>query len=152
MKQTAAPWKYEKAAEMRANPSPGEAALWAELKYGLHGFRFEPQFVLYGYIADFYCEAARLCVEVDGGHHLSPKRARHDEKRDRILRDCYGVKTLRVADCRCLRALPGVMEEIGAELVGTRQRLLDDFKPARRQPKPMLTPYRGYFSRPKVWR
>ncbi|WP_421762453.1 DUF559 domain-containing protein [Devosia sp.] len=31
---------------------------------------------------DFYCAAARLCVEVEGTDHDSPEQAGHDERRD----------------------------------------------------------------------
>ena len=49
-----------------------EGLLWRALKgRKLDGLQFRKQHPLGPYILDFYCDAARLCVEVDGGTHSS---------------------------------------------------------------------------------
>ena len=56
------------AKQLRANPAAGEAALWSRLRASRMGFRFRRQAILRGWIADFWCPAKRLVVEVDGCH------------------------------------------------------------------------------------
>jgi very-short-patch-repair endonuclease len=58
--------------------------MWSALRRrGVHGWKFRRQFVIGGYVVDFYCVAARLAVEVDGPVHLA--RSAYDEARDAHL-------------------------------------------------------------------
>ena len=54
---------------------------------------------------DFYCDRARLCVEVDGASHELTME--HDLARDRYL-ERWGILTLRVPACDVLDNLQGV--------------------------------------------
>jgi very-short-patch-repair endonuclease len=45
---------------------------------------------------DFYCPAARLVVEVDGGYHTEPVRKRADARRDSRLAKA-GYRVVRVS-------------------------------------------------------
>ena len=47
------------------------------------------------YIADFYCAAARLVIEVDGAEHTEIARMARDERRDEYLRS-LGYQVLRI--------------------------------------------------------
>lgn len=52
-----------------------------------------------GYVADFYCPACRLVVEVDGKHHLEPEQARLDATRDAAMaRAGIGVMRIQARD------------------------------------------------------
>ena len=42
------------------------------------GLRFRRQQPIGPFVVDFYCSAARLIVELDGGQHADPVRARYD--------------------------------------------------------------------------
>jgi len=46
--------------------------------------RFFRQYVLFGYILDFYCPTLKICIEMDGGIH--DDKEDYDEKRDENLR------------------------------------------------------------------
>jgi very-short-patch-repair endonuclease len=82
----------QRAAEMRGELNPAEAALWAQLKGRALGFR--RQVVVLGrYIADFLAPAVRVIVEVDGGYHA--RRERADARRDEKLRRA-GYRVVRV--------------------------------------------------------
>ena len=71
-------------------------------KTGLH---FRRQHAVGPYVLDFYCDRARLCVEVDGpSHELTSE---HDSVRDRHL-ERWGVQTLRVPAREVLHNLQGV--------------------------------------------
>ena len=61
---------------------------------------------------DFYCDSARLCVEVDDRSHEF--RLAHDAARDRWLA-MQGVRTLRIAAQDVLGNLGGVVQYIAAQ-------------------------------------
>lgn len=74
-----------------------EVLLWKALKGGkLDGLRFRKQHPLGPYVLDFYCDAAKLCVEVDGGSHSAGARPLRDEFRDAWLAK-LGIRTLRIS-------------------------------------------------------
>lgn len=58
------------ARRMRREMTPGEWCLWQRLRANRFcGLHFRRQQVIDGFIADFYCHAARLVVEADGDVH-----------------------------------------------------------------------------------
>ncbi|HCG30677.1 MAG TPA: restriction endonuclease, partial [Chloroflexi bacterium] len=60
----------DRARELRQSMTPAEEWLWEALRGGrLDGLKFRRQQVIGGYIADFYCDAAGLVIEVDGPVH-----------------------------------------------------------------------------------
>ena len=82
------PAKYEKAVEMRNNPTRAEAAMWDILRNEVYqnfpDHIFYRQSVNYGYILDFYCPTLRLGIEVDGSTHNG--RENYDYRRDNSLK------------------------------------------------------------------
>jgi very-short-patch-repair endonuclease len=65
--QQVSPELKARAKELRQEMTPAESKLWQRLRAGrLEGFHFRRQQIIGGYIADFYCHAAGLVVEVDG--------------------------------------------------------------------------------------
>jgi very-short-patch-repair endonuclease len=78
------------------------------------GLPFRRQQVIHGFIADFYCEALGLVVEIDGGIHEQQKD--YDIMRDRIITQ-YGLKVIRFTNDDVIiqvdRVLAKVMEEAG---------------------------------------
>ena len=69
---------YERARQLRRDMTPAETILWKHLRnrrFG--GVKFRRQQPIDYYIADFFCPAARLIIELDGdsllgGCQLSP--------------------------------------------------------------------------------
>ena len=103
-----------RAADMRANLNPAEAALWEALRARRLGVVFRRQVVLCGrYIADFYAPALRLVVEVDGGCHEQRRAA--DARRDRVLSRA-GYRVLRLPAeqvlCELLEAVARIRREL----------------------------------------
>ena len=49
--------------------SKPERLLWGALRKNKLGLRFRKQHPAGPYVLDFYCDSARLCVEVDGESH-----------------------------------------------------------------------------------
>jgi very-short-patch-repair endonuclease len=97
------PWgrRTKKATEalallLRTNMTKAEALFWRHLKVRQKSWKhqFLPQQIVIGYIPDFYCEALKLAVEIDGRVH-----DRRDVKRNDVLRtrrlNKVGVTVLR---------------------------------------------------------
>lgn len=96
---------------MRKQPTEAEAALWLRLRHRQLRFRFRRQHPIAGYIVDFYCPAARLAIEVDGGGHADDAQRQYDELRTRIL-SARGIEVMRVWNHEVLRDLDAVLELI----------------------------------------
>lgn len=90
---------YARARQLRWAMTEPERTLWAMLRKKQHALRFRKQHPVGRYVLDFYCAAAKLCVEVDGPVHHDPERVQRDAARDNWLRG-QGVKIIRfsVAD------------------------------------------------------
>jgi very-short-patch-repair endonuclease len=102
----------ERARMLRQESSKAEQVLWSRLRdRSLLGLKFRRQQVLAGFILDFYCHAAKLAVEVDGGQHDEPDGRLHDVRRDAVLRG-LGVHVLRFWNNEVLTNLAGVLETI----------------------------------------
>lgn len=102
-----------RAAEMRADASPPERALWAALVNRKLDVSFLRQVPLAGYICDFVAASHKLIVEVDGAHHA--RRAGADARRDaRLAR--LGYRVVRLEAQLVLRQLPLALERIRAAL------------------------------------
>lgn len=83
----------EMAKALRKEMTPAERLLWDRLNNKqLLNVRFRRQHPIYRFIADFYCHAARLVVEVDGGIHNSQKE--YDEGRTAEM-ERFGIKVIR---------------------------------------------------------
>jgi very-short-patch-repair endonuclease len=74
--------------------TPEERILWQHLRHHqVDGLQFRRQYVIEGFIVDFYCPAALLVIEVDGSVHAQQQV--YDDERDRVL-DMHGLRILRV--------------------------------------------------------
>jgi len=73
-----------RAQEMRREMTPQERHLWYDF-LRQHPLRFRRQSVIYHYIADFYCDGAKLVIEVDGSQHARPDAREYDWMRTLTL-------------------------------------------------------------------
>jgi very-short-patch-repair endonuclease len=107
--------KRQRAKELRKNMTPEEALLWRELRTNkLAGRHFRRQQVIDGFIVDFYCHAASLIVEVDGGIHDTQKE--QDAERDAHLVS-RGFRILHVTN-----------DEVNSDLQGVLRKILENLK------------------------
>ena len=108
----------ERARKMRNNPTEPEKRLWRHLSNGqLGGFKFRRQEVIGRAIADFYCPAADLIIEVDGETHADVER---DRRRDAYLGG-FGIAVLHVTNQDVMRNVEGVLVLISNALaIGDR--------------------------------
>ena len=106
----------DRARALRQRATWAETLLWRWLRdRRFAGYKFRRQSPAAGYILDFYCEEARLCIELDGSRHGFPEAQRHDEDRDRKLAE-LGVKTLRFWNSRLRREGQSIRDTIFREL------------------------------------
>jgi len=109
----------DRAKRLRRKMDLPEVLLWKRLQRDqLAGLRFRRQHPIGDYILDFYCDAAKLAVEVDGYSHDVADRPVRDEYRDRWLKQ-KGVTTLRIPARDVLKAMEDVLATILATASGT---------------------------------
>jgi len=65
------------------------------------GFEFRRQHPIGPYVLDFYCDSAKLAVEIDGFAHATGDRPDREQRRDAWLEQ-RGIHTLRI-DARDVR-------------------------------------------------
>ena len=103
------PDKLAFAKQLRREMTPAERRLWMALsRNALDGFHFRRQQVIEGYIADFYCDAAKLVIELDGGVHQ--EQWRYGELRDKAISD-LGTRVLRISN-EAMLDIESVVEHI----------------------------------------
>ena len=101
-----------KARTLRRKLTLPEVLVWTALRgRRLDGVRFRRQHPVGPYILDFYCEDARLAVEIDGQGHEHPDVFAHDERRSAWLNQ-HGVSVMRIAARDVLDDLEDVLARI----------------------------------------
>ena len=104
--------KQERARAFRRYMTPEEAQLWQRMRANqMDGLRWRRQQVICGFIADFYCHAAGVVVELDGGIHLC--QADYDRARDEVLARS-GLLVLRFSNDEVRTDLDRVLAHIRA--------------------------------------
>ena len=87
-----------------------EKVLWQALRTNrLNGWHFRRQQIIGGYIADFYCHAASLVIELDGGIHAAQKD--YDQERSELI-NLHGIEVVRLKNEQVLQDLPKVLKDI----------------------------------------
>ena len=96
------------ARDLRQSGTDAERKLWYQLRAGrLNGMKFRRQHPIPPYIVDFYREARKLVVELDGSQHNEEV----DRERTRFL-EAQGLKVLRYWDNEVLQQMEAVLEAI----------------------------------------
>ena len=104
------PRMTKRARELRTNATVPERILWGMLRMQqLNGLKFRRQHPVGPYVADFYCPAAKLIVELDGLSHVG--RRKEDDRRTEYLAS-RGLKVLRLTNDDVLKHPEAVTELI----------------------------------------
>lgn len=102
----------EFARQLRREQTDAERLLWSLLRdRRLAGLKFRRQHPVEPYIVDFYCHAARLAIELDGGQHNEPDERAKDSKRSAFL-EKRGIRILRFWNNDVLQNTEGVLQAI----------------------------------------
>ena len=90
--------------------TPPERKLWYEFLSGLPE-KFTRQKPLGSYIADFYCSAARLVIEIDGDSHFDERGEQYDAMRTAQL-ETLGLRVIRFTNVEVMQQFEGVCQRI----------------------------------------
>ena len=90
----ATPLIFERAKQLRLNPTIAEQKFWEELGERDFAFKFRWQHPIDIYIVDFYCHPIRLAVELDGRYHLNKEVQENDSAREFELNE-LGIRMVR---------------------------------------------------------
>jgi very-short-patch-repair endonuclease len=99
-----------RARKLRKAPSLPEALLWRELRQ-TEDLKFRRQHPAGPYVIDFYCPAAKTCIEIDGIAHDMGDRPERDEART-VWLEAQGYRVVRIAAKDVLRSPVDVAESV----------------------------------------
>jgi very-short-patch-repair endonuclease len=106
------PAKAEYVRQLRREMTPEEKLLWEQVRANrLRGLHFRRQQLVHGFIADFYCHAAGVVVEVDGDIH--DEQVEYDAARD-LAFTTIGLLVLRFRNEEVTTGMPHVLERLVA--------------------------------------
>ncbi|QNH52117.1 DUF559 domain-containing protein [Acinetobacter venetianus] len=98
--------------DLRSNMTDAEQLLWQRLRRKqILGLQFYRQKPILNFIVDFYCSAANLVIECDGGQHYTQVGLETDQNRDYALSE-LGLLTLRFSNHQILTETDAVVEQI----------------------------------------
>jgi very-short-patch-repair endonuclease len=101
-----------RARHLRRIATPAEKKLWAKLRNRkLAGLKFRRQEPIGDRIVDFYCDEARLAVELDGSGHTYDGARASDLAREQELRS-IGIRVIRFFNSAIFDNLDGVLNAI----------------------------------------
>jgi very-short-patch-repair endonuclease len=128
MKMVSTAIRRATANKLRSNTTPHERKLWRALKeLPISGTHFRRQAPIGPYVVDFFCPAAHLIIELDGGHHNDDETAKRDGERQLWL-EREGYRVIRFWNSEIAGELNAVLERIYVELYGTRESAAARFK------------------------
>ena len=98
--------------DLRNNMTEAEKLLWSRLRNKqILGLQFYRQKPLLNFIVDFYCPAANVVIECDGGQHFTDEGLEADRVRDEALAQ-FGLKVLRFDNGQVIGQIDGVVEVV----------------------------------------
>ena len=108
--QSVADEKLVRPKELRSDMTPAEKIVWARLrKNQLNGLHFRRQQIIDGFLADFYCHAAGVVLELDGLIHL--KQINYDQERDRVIA-AHNLQVVRISNDEIMSNLYNLLQRI----------------------------------------
>ncbi len=111
----AKPITFERAKELRLNPTAAERIIWETLRNKkMLGLRFKHQHPIDIFIADFYCHSLKLVIEVDGEIHNTEENKEYDDSRTAEFEN-YGITVLRFTNDDVLNNIEMVRDVIASK-------------------------------------
>ncbi|MEI6191174.1 MAG: endonuclease domain-containing protein [bacterium] len=99
--------------DLRSNLTEEETILWSVLKGNRFACKFRRQHSVGKFIADFYCPAKKLIIELDGSQHLDNQE--YDQERTEYF-ESLNIKVIRFWNNEVRQNLHGVLIKIQEEL------------------------------------
>ena len=123
-----------RARTLRQQPTWAEKLVWGWLRARrFSAYKFRRGHPVGKYFLDFFCEEARLSIELDGGGHGFPDQQAHDAERTKFLAS-LGIKELRFWNSRLRRDRQVIRDTIFRELQERAPHPLPDYT------RPMMPP------------
>jgi very-short-patch-repair endonuclease len=98
------------ARELRQPQTPAEQKLWSRLRnHQLDGLKICRQHPIDKFIIDFYCDEAKLCIEIDGDSHT--EQVEYDQARTAYLNE-LGYKVIRFTNREVFQQCESVSQAI----------------------------------------
>ena len=117
----------ELARALRQNATWAEKLVWSWLRdRRFSDYKFRRGHPVGKYFLDFYCEEARLSIELDGGGHGHPDQRAHDLEKTRFLVS-IGIKELRFWNSRLRGEKQAIRDTIFRELQARAPHPLPDY-------------------------
>ena len=95
---------------LRRNMTKEERHLWYDFLKS-YPIQFNRQYPIGNYIVDFYCQKAKLVIELDGSQHCSPEQIEYDRERTAFLKQ-QGLSVLRYSNLDVVNQFRAVCENI----------------------------------------
>ncbi|HMA65276.1 MAG TPA: endonuclease domain-containing protein, partial [Chitinispirillaceae bacterium] len=109
--------KVEFSKILRKEMTTTESILWNRLRNRqVCGCKFRRQQILLGFIADFYCEEAKLVIEVDGSLHDTNEQKKVDIHKDDVYNELR-LTVLRVTNEEIEHNVDSVVAKISNLLI-----------------------------------
>jgi len=102
---------FQRAKELRNQPTDAERIMWMHLRTRPKGYKFRRQHPVGNYILDFYCHALKLAIEVDGSIHNEEEVIQADNERQKNL-ETEGIKFIRFTNKEIMINLHEVIGKI----------------------------------------
>ena len=105
------------ARELRKNMTPEERHLWYDFLRD-YPVKVYKQKIIGPYIVDFFCDAAKLIIEIDGWQHYETEGQRQDAERSRYL-ESLGLTVVRYSNREIQREFEAVCRDLHHRIQGS---------------------------------
>ena len=126
----AGPIIFQRAEELRNRMTDAEKIIWDAIHINEWHLKFRRQHPISNFIADFYCHAIKLVVEIDGEIHNDEEVKKLDENRESYLKE-IGLTVLRFKNEEVFKNHQNVLKKIGETINELRNSLAEN----KSQPK-----------------
>lgn len=126
--------KFCRADELLENTTPSEVAFQRYFTKYWPACRLDPQFVILGYIVDFYIVEHQIAIEIDGAVHLTPEQIIWDNNKDAALKS-IGITVFRFRATVNRKRLLGYCNKVFWAITGTEKPILFKAKSKHKKTK-----------------
>lgn len=116
---------FQRAEELRNKMTAAEEIIWKAIHINEWHLKFRRQHPISNYIADFYCHAIKLIIEIDGEIHEDAEVKLLDSEREQSLKD-LGLQILRFKNEEVFQNRDNVIKKIGETITKLRNTPLGD--------------------------
>lgn len=96
--------------------------MWQYLKNRkINNQKFKRQFGVGRYVADFYCPALKLVIEIDGDYHKEEETKKYDIERENFMQP-LGINYLRFSNQNIENNIDAVLDKISSYSLSLRRR------------------------------